>query len=148
MGNQKRPARIMMIEDNQVDIIRTTKALENSRFLNSLDTFEYAERALDSLRSSNADGDGLPDLILLDLNLPGMNGQEFLAAVKADSELRRIPVVALTSSDQDSDIIRSWDLGVAGYIVKPIGMDTLLDVIDTLGHLFFELVVLPTAIPE
>ncbi len=136
-----RPARIMMIEDNEVDLLRARQALQAARFLNDITDFEYAESALEYLNDESKD---LPDLILLDLNLPGMSGREFLAIMKASSRARHVPVVALTTSEADNDILASWELGVAGYIVKPVSLSRLSEIMDQFVGLYFEMVVLPS----
>lgn len=143
MGTLSRAARILMVEDNEVDSMRARKALETARFLNEITEFEYAEAALEYLQDPDVP---LPDLVLLDLNLPGMSGQEFLALVKADDRFKRIPVVALTTSESDQDILSSWDLGVSCYIVKPVTLPRLSEVMDQLGGLYFEMVTLPTQV--
>ncbi len=131
----------MMIEDNEVDSMRARKALAGARFVNEISEFEFAEAALESLRNPD---NPIPDLILLDLNLPGMTGQEFLAAIKAEVPLKRIPVVALTTSETDQDILSSWDLGVVGYIVKPVTLARLAEVMNQLTGLYFEMIALPS----
>jgi len=87
-----------------------------------------------------------PDLILLDLNMPRMNGREFLAVVKADEELKTIPVVVLTTSDVERDVVASYKLGAAGYITKPVDMDQFIDAIRQLDNYWFVLARLPKKI--
>ncbi len=84
-----------------------------------------------------------PDLMLLDLNMPKMDGKQLLEQMRADPSLRRIPVVALTTSKQESDIIRTYDLGANSYIVKPVDMDQFVNAIKVLKDYWFQIVVLP-----
>lgn len=141
--NHRRPARIMMIEDNEVDSMRAREAFQGARFLNDIVEFEYAEAALEHLNDPNTQH---PDLILLDLNLPGMSGQEFAAALKAEAELKGIPVVALTTSTADQEILSSWGLDVVCYIVKPVTLARLSEVMDQLAGLYLEMVTLPSGV--
>lgn len=136
----KRPASIMMIEDNMTDIKRTRSALKHARVLNELTVFQQAEPALADLTDPSRP---LPDLILLDLSLPGMSGLDFLQQVKAAPELKRIPVCTVSSSQAEADIAKSWDLGVVGYIVKPIDLATLQATMEHLATFYLEIVVLP-----
>ncbi len=139
MAHSGRAAQIVMIEDNRVDRIRATKALASVKLLNELHTYERAEEALDAFANKVVH----PDLILLDLNLPGMSGQEFLAEIKKEPKLCQVPVVALTSSEADEDVVSAWGLGVSAYIVKPVDLAGLSQVMQELAEFYFEVVVLP-----
>jgi CheY-like chemotaxis protein len=108
---------VLLIEDDVVDAMTVRRALGDLRVTNRLVHMENGEDALDFLRDSSKDR---PCLILLDLNMPIMNGIEFLQIIKADNNLRRIPVVVLTTSEEQRDVVGSFDLGVVGYMRKPV----------------------------
>lgn len=108
---------ILLIEDDQIDVMTVQRALKELHVTNPLDVAENGHQALARLKSP---GDERPCLILLDLNMPIMNGIEFLRIAKNDPELRRIPVVVLTTSEEQRDKMESFDLGVAGYMRKPV----------------------------
>lgn len=114
MKSSARP--ILLIEDDQVDVITTRRALKEIQVNNPLVVCEHGEQALDHLREAT----DLPCIALLDLNMPVMNGIEFLQSVKGDARLRRMPVVVLTTSEEQEDKLRSFDLGAAGYMAKPV----------------------------
>jgi CheY-like chemotaxis protein len=121
---------ILLVDDDDVDAIITQRAVNDLKITNELIRKVDGEDALDYLRDqSNA----RPCVILLDLNMPRMNGFEFLKVAKADPELRRIPVVVLTTSDVDQNILDSFDLGVAGYIVKPVDYKQFLEAMRTIN---------------
>lgn len=117
---------ILLVEDDQVDAMTVRRALKELHVLNQLDHAENGEDALAHLRK---DERNRPCLILLDLNMPVMNGIEFLQAMKDDRDLRRIPVVVLTTSEEQKDKIDSFDLGVAGYMRKPVDYRQFVDMI-------------------
>ena len=125
----------------------TRRALEQSRIRNELYIVEDGEEALDYLlrrgRYEDPASSPKPDLMLLDLNMPKMDGKQLLKQMRADPKLRRIPVVALTTSKQESDIIRTYDLGANSYIVKPVDMDQFINAIKVLKDYWFQIVVLP-----
>jgi CheY-like chemotaxis protein len=108
---------ILVVEDDHVDVLTIRRALAEISVPNVVVTAENGEAALRLLRG---DGAEVPCIILLDLNMPVMNGSDFLRAVKNDARLRRIPVVVLTTSDEQHDRASSFDLGVAGYMTKPV----------------------------
>ncbi len=108
---------ILLVEDDSVDAIMVKRALESLKVTNPLVTLTDGEEALDYLGNHN---DKQPCIILLDLNLPKMDGLEFLKVIKADNELRKIPIVALTTSDDKRDITESFKHGIAGYMVKAL----------------------------
>lgn len=108
---------ILLVEDNQVDAITTQRALKELEVTNELVHKGDGEDALEYLRDEN---NVKPCIILLDLNMPRMDGFEFLETVKSDNLLKNIPVIILTTSDTDESATRSFDLGAAGYIVKPV----------------------------
>lgn len=143
----KQTAHLLMAEDDPADILLTRKALEASRFLNDMHVVGDGQELLDYLRSEGGYADTpppvRPDIILLDLNMPGMDGREALVEIRKDEDLRRIPVVILTTSDADEDIVRTYDLGANSYIRKPVGLDGLIQAIRDLEHYWFELVKLP-----
>lgn len=123
MKNSDKP--ILLVEDDQVDVMTVKRALKEVNITNPVVNPENGEEALKYLR----DPDSLmPCIILLDLNMPIMNGIEFLQVVKNDILLKRIPVVVLTTSEEEPDKISSFDLGVAGYMVKPVDYRKFVEV--------------------
>ena len=142
-----KPAVILLAEDDPGDQELTRRALEQSRIRNDLHIVEDGEEALDYLlrrgKYEDPASSPKPDLMLLDLNMPKMDGKQLLQQMRADPGLRRIPVVALTTSKQESDIIRTYDLGANSYIVKPVDMDQFVNAIKVLKDYWFQIVVLP-----
>lgn len=139
-----RPAEILLVEDDEGDAILTEKALAKGPIPFNLHVAETGEEAIDWLRHGyDFGGHHRPDLILLDLNLPGIQGQEVLEQVKQDPDLRRIPVVILTSSKSESDILTSYESYANTYMVKP-GDPTIFEhVANTLGDYWFSVALLP-----
>ncbi len=116
---------ILLVEDDQVDIMTVLRALKEIKVTNPVVNRENGEDALNYLRDP---GSEKPCIILLDLNMPVMNGIEFLQVVKHDSALKRIPVVVLTTSEEQQDKVNSFDLGVAGYMAKPVDYRQFVEV--------------------
>ena len=141
------PISILMADDDADDRRLTRDALEESRLANDLRFVENGEELLDYLRHqgkfSDAEANPRPGLILLDLNMPRKDGRTALKEIKADPDLRQIPVTVLTTSKADEDIFRSYDLGVNSYIVKPVTFEALVDILQTLEKYWFEIVELP-----
>ncbi|MCE5339683.1 MAG: response regulator [Planctomycetaceae bacterium] len=121
---------ILLVDDDDVDAIITQRAVNDLKITNELLRKVDGEDALEYLRDPN---NAKPCVILLDLNMPRMNGFEFLKVAKADADLKRIPIVVLTTSDVDQNILDSFDLGVAGYIVKPVDYKQFLDAMKTIN---------------
>lgn len=120
---------ILLVEDDQVDAMTVKRALSEIRVTNKLNVVENGAEALSFLhKSENKD----PCIILLDLNMPKMNGIEFLKIVKQDKTLKRIPVVVLTTSEEEQDRINSFDLGVVGYMQKPVDYQKFVEVVKTI----------------
>ncbi len=117
---------ILLIEDNHLDAMTAERTLKDLKVTNQMVQMANGEEALEYLRTKR---DKKPCLIILDLNMPKMNGLEFLKVAKADNALKKIPVVVLTTSSEQQDIVESFKLGVAGYIVKPIDYKKLVDAI-------------------
>lgn len=136
---------ILLVEDSQVDAHLTRAALEENRFAVSMHHVTDGIEALDYLRQQGQtfENGSRPDLILLDLNMPRMNGREFLTAMKADPNLSDIPVVILTTSDVEQDVIASYKLGAAGYVTKPVDLEQFIHAINQLGNYWFKLVRVP-----
>jgi CheY-like chemotaxis protein len=130
---------ILLVEDDRVDAMTIKRALQDIKVANRLDVVGDGEAALAFLRNPENEQ---PSIILLDLNLPRMNGIEFLGVVKQDEVLRRIPVVVLTSSKEEQDKVDSFDLGVAGYMVKPVSYQQFVEVVRTID-LYWTLSELP-----
>ncbi|MFA5016204.1 MAG: response regulator [Methylobacter sp.] len=120
---------ILLVEDDQVDAMTVRRALKELHVANRLEHVENGEEALAYLRDSEKER---PCLILLDINMPVMNGIEFLQAVKAAPGLKRIPVVALTTSDEQKDKVETFELGVAGYMRKPVDYQQFVEIIRTI----------------
>lgn len=121
----KSSSAILLIEDDVVDVMTVQRAMRELKVTNPLRVVSNGEEAFVSLRDPMQP---LPGLILLDLNMPRMNGIEFLSLIKQDTQLRRLPVLVLTTSKEANDRLRSFDLGVAGYIIKPVEYDRFVDV--------------------
>jgi CheY-like chemotaxis protein len=132
---------ILLIEDDVVDVMAVKRAFRDLSIINPLIISSNGEEGLSRLRAEELP---LPGLILLDLNMPRMNGIDFLRTIKQDSRLRRLPVVVLTTSKEDKDRLESFDLSVAGYMIKPVDYAKFVDVIRTI-QLYWTLSELPPA---
>ncbi|MEA3640928.1 MAG: response regulator [Lamprobacter sp.] len=136
---------VLLVEDETADADLVRMAFEESRLLVTLHHVVDGVEALKFLRRETEAFAAVPrpDLILLDLNMPRMNGREFLQEVKQDDSLRPIPVVVLTTSDVERDIVESYGLGAAGYVVKPVDLDQLIHAIQGMERYWFTVVKLP-----
>ena len=139
------PVDILLVEDNPGDVRLTRELLTESKIRNNLTVIDNGEDALRFLRREAEYRDASPpDLILLDLNLPRKNGAEVLASIKDDPRLRRIPVVVLTSSKAEEDILKTYDLHANCYISKPVGLDQFAAVVKAIDDFWLAIVKLPT----
>lgn len=147
MSPKSKPIVILLAEDDEDDYILTSDALRESHVTNEIFWVRDGEELMDYLYRRGAYADPevspCPGLILLDLNMPRKDGREALQEIKASPELRRIPVVVLTTSKTEEDIIRSYDLGVNSFIQKPVNFDQFVQVIKVLGTYWFQIVELP-----
>ena len=139
--------RILLAEDDPDDRLLLQEALQEGRLANELTCVEDGEELLDYLhqRGKWAGGAPRPGLILLDLNMPKLDGREALRAIKADPSLRQIPVVVLTTSKAEEDVLRSYDLGANSFITKPVTFQSMVDLMRVLGRYWLEIVELPAA---
>ncbi len=139
---------ILMAEDDPDDRMFSQEALEEAHLTNRIYFVEDGEELLDYLNCRGKyvtpSSCPIPGLILLDLNMPRKDGREALTEIKADPRLRHIPVVVLTTSKAEEDILRSYDLGVSGYITKPVTFERLIEIMKVLGQYWFEIVELPS----
>jgi CheY-like chemotaxis protein len=140
---------ILMAEDDPDDRVLTREAMESAHVANDLRfvndgqyLMDYLRREGDYANVSEADAP-MPGIILLDLNMPRMDGREALAEIKSDPELRMIPVVVLTTSKAEEDIVKTYDLGVNSFITKPVTFTALVEVMRTWSRYWFEIVDLP-----
>ncbi|WP_404419361.1 response regulator [Marinospirillum sp.] len=139
------PCTILLVEDDSADAHLTRMAFQEGRIAVDLQHVENGEEALAYLLKEDGYQDKpQPDLILLDLNMPRMDGREFLREIKKIDKLRIIPIVVLTTSDAESDIYASYDQGAAGFIVKPVSVDDFIHQIQKLENYWFELVKRPS----
>ena len=138
---------ILLADDDPDDRQLTRDAFAENRLANVLNTVDDGEELLEYLqrrgRYADKRDEPLPGLILLDLNMPRKDGREALKEIKADATLRRIPIVVLTTSKAEEDILRTYDLGVNSYITKPVTFKSLVELIKVLGRYWFEVVELP-----
>jgi CheY-like chemotaxis protein len=135
---------ILLVEDSPADVDLTREALEDAKVRNTLHVVEDGVEALAFLRRDGQyAGAPRPDLILLDLNLPKKDGREVLAEIKADPTLRRIPVVILTTSEAEQDILRSYDLHANCYVTKPVDLEQFITVIRSIENFWLVIVKLP-----
>jgi CheY-like chemotaxis protein len=135
---------VLLVEDDPGDVLMTREAFEEYLH-NRLDVVSDGSEALAYLRREGGYTDApRPDLILLDLNLPRRDGREVLAEVKADENLRTIPVIVLTTSQADEDVLRSYQLHANAYVTKPVDFDGFIEAIRQIDHFFVSVVQLPT----
>lgn len=146
MTNKKKPVLILMADDDPDDRLLTKEAFEENRLKNVLEFVEDGEELINYLyQKGQYEGKNTkkPDLILLDLNMPKLDGRQALKIIKSDKELKRIPIVVLTTSKAEEDIIKSYNLGVNSFITKPVTFEELVDVVKDMGKYWFEIVRLP-----
>lgn len=136
---------VLLVEDNPGDVRLTKEALKEGKLLNQLTVVGDGVEALSFLRKEGIYADALqPELILLDLNLPKKDGREVLAEIKADPNLRRIPVVVLTTSSSEDDILRIYDLHANCYITKPVDLEQFMGVVKSIEDFWVSVVKLPS----
>jgi CheY-like chemotaxis protein len=139
-----KPIEILLIEDNIGDIRLTEEALKESNLIVNLSVARDGIEAMEFLRGAGSTASaGAPDLILLDLNLPRKDGREVLQEIKNDTDLRRIPVVVLTTSEAEADIVATYGLHANCYINKPVDMDQFIKIVKLLQEFWFTIVKLP-----
>lgn len=141
-----RPIEILMVEDSPTDRLITEEALAHAKLLNNLHVVDDGVEGMAFLRKEGQYADKpRPDIILLDLNLPRKDGREVLAEIKDDPKLRTIPVVVLTTSKAEQDIIRAYGLHANCYITKPVDFDCFTQVVQAIQNFWFTVVTLPNA---
>ncbi len=150
MNNQApRHIDILLVEDNPVDAMLTREAFEEARLYNRLTIVEDGVEAMAYLRGEGPyAGAAQPDLVLLDLNLPRKNGIEVLAEMKGDPRLKYIPVIILTTSSAEGDILQSYAHHANCYVVKPVGLDNFLKAAQAIGSFWLSVVTLPPEVPD
>jgi len=138
------PIDILLVEDNEGDVHLTQEALKSAKVRNRVHTASDGVEAMQFLRREGPFTDApRPDLVLLDLNLPNMDGREVLEEMKADESLRTIPVVVVTSSAAEQDIVRTYALNANCYVTKPVDLKQFLHVIGSVGDFWLQIVKLP-----
>jgi CheY-like chemotaxis protein len=144
MSDTARAIEVLLVEDDPGDVLLTREAFEDNKVGNNLNVVSDGEEAMAYLRREGRYADApRPDLILLDLNLPRKDGREVLGEVKADPELRSIPVVVLTTSEADEDILRSYHLHANAYVTKPVDFERFIEVVRQIDDFFVTVVKLP-----
>ncbi|TXR54481.1 response regulator [Reinekea thalattae] len=140
-----KPIEILLVEDNPGDVVLTQEAFSEAKILNNLQVVKDGEEALQYLfREGDYQQAKRPELILLDLNLPKVDGRQVLDKIKNSDVLKRIPVVVLTSSQAEKDIVKTYDLHANSYVVKPINLSQFVDVVNAVENFWFSVVALPT----
>lgn len=135
---------VLLVEDDPGDVLMTREAFEDNKVANRLAVVSDGVSALAFLRKEGEHADApTPDLVLLDLNLPRMDGREVLEAMKGDDALRSIPVVVLTTSEAEEDVVRSYSLHANAYVTKPVDFERFIEVVRQIDEFFVEVVRLP-----
>ena len=135
---------VLLVEDDPGDVLMTQEAFKDNKLANRLSVVPDGIDAMAFLRKEDQyAGSPTPDLVLLDLNLPRMDGREVLAAMKSDPELRRIPVVVLTTSEAEEDVLRSYSLHANAYVTKPVDFGRFIEVVRQIDDFFVTVVRLP-----
>lgn len=136
---------VLLVEDDPGDVLMTREAFEENKVANRLAVVSDGESAMAYLRKEGTYADApTPDLVLLDLNLPRMDGREVLAAMKGDRTLQSIPVVVLTTSEAEEDVLRSYALHANAYVTKPVDFQRFIDVVRQIDDFFVQVVRLPS----
>jgi CheY-like chemotaxis protein len=144
MMDQVKPVEVLLVEDDPGDVLMTREAFEEFKVRNNLNVVSDGEEAMAYLRREGEYADvARPDLVLLDLNLPRMDGRQVLAAIKGDEELASIPVVVLTTSEAEEDVLRSYRLHANAYVTKPVDFDRFIDIVRRIDDFFVTVVRLP-----
>ena len=144
VGEESRPIEILLVEDNAGDVRLVKEALEENKFLNNLHVARDGVEAMEFLHKEGKYANAVrPDLILLDLNLPKKDGREVLASIKANQKIKHIPVVVLTTSKSEEDILKSYELQASCYVTKPVDLDQFLEVVKSIGDFWLAVVKLP-----
>jgi two-component system, chemotaxis family, response regulator Rcp1 len=139
-----RPVEILLVEDNPGDVRLTKEALKEAKVINNLTVLKDGVEALAFLRQQGSYGGAvIPHLILLDLNLPKKDGREVLAEIKADEKLKRIPVVVLTTSQDEQDVFKSYNLHANCYVTKPVDLEQFMTVVKSIEDFWLGIVMLP-----
>jgi len=145
--SEARPVEILLVEDNDGDVFLTKKAFEKAKIYNKIYVAKDGEIAMDMLYKKGEYEDmPTPDIILLDINLPKKDGKQVLEELKYDGDLKRIPVVILTSSEAEQDVLKSYDLHASSYIVKPISLENFHNIVTAVENFWFSVVVLPNGV--
>ncbi len=145
MASESAAINILLVEDDPGDVLITREALSAAKILHNLAVVDNGEEAVSYLRNAGQYRDAArPDLVLLDLNLPRLDGREVLALIKADDVLRRIPVVVLTTSNSEEDVLRSYDLHANAYVTKPVDFEAFMAVVRQIDDFFVTVVRLPS----
>ena len=140
-----RQIEVLLVEDDPGDVLMTKEAFEDYKLKNQLHVVNDGAEAMDFLRQQGDYADApRPDLVLLDLNLPRMDGREVLQAIKSDPGLASIPVVVLTTSEAEEDVLRSYSLHANAYVTKPVDFERFIDVVRRIDEFFVTVVRLPT----
>ncbi|MBQ1019155.1 response regulator [Micromonospora sp. NPDC007208] len=143
-ADSPQPVRILVVDDDPGDVLMIEEALADSDVDKIIDVVSDGEEAMEFLRAEGRHEQARrPDVILLDLNMPRMDGRQVLGAVKQDEDLRTIPIVVLTTSNADTDIVGSYTLQANAYVTKPIDLDDFNDVVRRIDEFFGRVVVLP-----
>jgi two-component system response regulator len=142
--NSMEPVHVLLVEDDAADAMLTREALSQQKLRISIEVAKDGIEALAYLRREGEFANTVrPDVILLDLNMPRMDGREFLSEIKSDEDLKMIPVVILTTSDADADIVKSYELQAACYLTKPVGFPQFSQLVQSISEFWFTVVKLP-----
>ena len=149
MNDNNEPIEILLVEDNPGDARLAVEALKDSKIRNNLHHVKDGVEAMDFLRRQDKYADvPVPDLILLDLNLPRKDGREVLQEIKENDELKLVPVVVLTTSEAERDLVKTYDLHANAYVVKPLDLVRFIEVVQAIEDFWFAIVKLPPKVEE
>ena len=145
-NNSTEPIEVLLVEDDPGDVDLTLEVMNSAKIKINLNVVDDGLKAMEYLRKTGDYADSVrPDLIMLDLNMPKKDGREVLQEIKKDEKLKSIPVVILTTSDADEDIIKSYTLGASCYITKPVGLEQFAKVVESIENFWFTVVKFPLA---
>lgn len=146
IGAQTKTIEILLAEDNEGDVLLAKIALKEAKIQNTLSIAKDGEEALDYLYKRNGfENAKVPDLIFLDLNMPKKGGREVLDEIKSNETLKHIPVVILTSSQAEQDLVKTYDLNSSSYVIKPVNLEKFIGIVNAIDHFGFSIVTIPEA---